>query len=72
MEVEKLEKRLKLNKIVLSVLLILLLIILIVVLVKCTSVKNLISNNDSNMGMATSGDNYTSYIFNFIINIILD
>jgi hypothetical protein len=43
------------------VLLVILLIILLVVLVKCFAVENSINNNDSNMGMVTSGDDYTFY-----------
>jgi hypothetical protein len=61
METEKLQKKLKANKIIIGILLIILLIVLIVVLVKCFTIEEYIDNNDANMGMVTSGDDYTFY-----------
>lgn len=62
MEEEKnLNKKLKINKIIIVILLLILLISLIIILVKCVGAKNLKTNNDSNMGMVTAGDNYTFY-----------
>lgn len=60
-EEEKLKKKLKVNTIAIVILLVILLIVLCVVLVKIFSLKNVIANNDSNMGLATQNDDFKFY-----------
>ncbi len=61
MNEENLNKKIKTNKIIIASLIIILVIILIVVLINHFGSKNTKNNNDSNMGMVVSGDNYTFY-----------
>ena len=61
MEEEKLNKKLKLNKIIIVVLLCVLLLALLIFLAKCFSAQNSQTNNDANMGMVASGDDYIFY-----------
>ena len=60
-EEEKLKNKLKLNTITIVILLLILLVILCVVIVKIFSVKDVVSNNDSNMGLVAQSDDLTFY-----------
>lgn len=58
---EKVKKKIEINKIIIAVILCILLVVLLLVLVKCFSEQNFQTNNDSNMGMVVSGDDYIFY-----------
>ena len=60
-EEENLKKKLKLNTFLIVVLLMVLLVILCVVLVKVFSIKDGLSNNDSNLGLVSQSDKLTFY-----------
>lgn len=60
-EEEKLKKKLKLNTFLIVALLLVLLVILCVVLVKVFSIKDGLSNNDSNLGLVSQSDKLTFY-----------
>ena len=60
-EEEKLKKKLKINNIAIVVILIIILIILCTIIVKIFSAKDVVTNNDSNMGLAAQSDDLTFY-----------
>ena len=60
-EEEKLNKKLKINRIIIAILVIILIITILTVVIKLVNSKNGLNNNDSNMGFAAKEENTTFF-----------